>query len=86
MKQQVTGSQAFFLSIVPGLGHMVQGEFASGLLWFIYMSLFYVACYLGVHSLPPDVRALIIPFIFLLHVSCAIHAVSLTENPEKPIK
>lgn len=85
MKQQVTDSQAFFLSIVPGLGHIVQGSFASGLLWFIYMSLFYIACYLGIHSLLPDARAFIIPFIFstLLHGSCAIHAVSLTEKYQK---
>jgi hypothetical protein len=51
---------AVALSIVPGLGHWYKGERARGLLWFIFVPLFYFsnAPVLG----------------FLLHVICACNA------------
>jgi hypothetical protein len=51
---------AVVLSIVPGVGHWYKGQWARGLLWFIFVQLFYLsnAWALG----------------FLLHVICACNA------------
>jgi len=51
---------AMGLSIVPGLGHWYKGERARGLLWFIFVILFY-------RSNAPVLG-------FLLHVICACNA------------
>ncbi len=77
MKQRITGIQAFFLSIVPGLGHFVKGGIASGLLWFIYMSLFYYVSYFLVQELNVG-----LPMVFLifLHFWCAANAVDLGRD------
>ncbi len=87
MKQRITGIQAFFLSIVPGLGHFVKGGIASGLLWFIYMSLFYYVSYFLVQELNVGLQGvhnqgangfLVVPIF--LHFWCAANAVDLGRD------
>jgi|JI9StandDraft_1071089.scaffolds.fasta_scaffold381198_2 TM2 domain-containing membrane protein YozV len=92
MKQRITGIQAFFLSIVPGLGHFVKGGIASGLLWFIYVSLFYYVSYFlsqelniiiesrGLHNQGAN-GFLVVPIF--LHFWCAANAVDFTLDPKE---
>jgi len=55
---------AFFLSIVPGLGHIYQGRVTRGIMWFFGVALAYGAGPIG----------------YLIHLICAVSAASYGSN------
>jgi len=55
---------AFGLSIIPGLGHLYQGQLLRGVMWFFGVAIAYGAGPIG----------------YLLHLICAVSAASYGSN------